>query len=79
MNQNELFQLLALALEISSESLDIDSGNKTITKWDSLGMISIGVAIESACDIQLSTDEIASLTSVQDIVSVLKKKGVWSE
>ena len=79
MNQNELFQLLALALEISSESVDIDSGNKTITKWDSLGMISIGVAIESAFDIQLSTDEIASLTSVQDIISVLKKKGAWSE
>ena len=45
-----------------------------VTGWDSIAHIRLIVAIEQAFNVQFDSDEINSLESVQDLVSLVEKK-----
>jgi len=44
--------------------------------WDSLGLVNLMSAIESAYDVTIDMDEVIQVMSVADIKAILKKKGV---
>jgi|ETN01SMinimDraft_4_1059930.scaffolds.fasta_scaffold98923_2 acyl carrier protein len=44
--------------------------------WDSFGHIKLVLALESAFDISFSTDEIAELYNVGDMIKILQHKGI---
>jgi len=47
-----------------------------VPTWDSLNHITLIVEIEQNMGIELTTDELANLRNVGDMVSLLEKKGV---
>jgi acyl carrier protein len=65
----ELFEEPAGRLEASTPRTDIAA-------WDSLGQLVLMSALDQRFAIRLSQDELGSLRSVQDILSVLERHGV---
>ncbi len=57
---------------VLSEELDASK----VPLWDSLNHIILAVEIEMQLGVALTTDELASLRSVGDMVTLLQQKGV---
>jgi acyl carrier protein len=47
-----------------------------VPEWDSLNHISLVVAIEGEFQCELTTDEVAEMQNVGDLIAVLQAKGV---
>lgn len=73
---NELCGLIADVLGVDREGVTKDTGPLTLPRWDSLNHMRLVAAIEETYGVQMSTDEITSLTSVADIAALLHEKGV---
>ena len=72
MNKDNLITIIKDALE--TEDIDFNSSMENTDGWDSLGHLSILSAIDQNLDGQASKlDELASATSVENIISILKK------
>jgi acyl carrier protein len=69
-------ELVAEVLYIDLSLVDDNSGPETIEAWDSLGHINIITAIEEEFDIEISPDEIAEITTVNDIKKILSTKHI---
>lgn len=54
----------------------IDDCPETVCGWDSTKQIELIVAIEDACAIELTTDEIMRLRSVGALVDILRGRGI---
>lgn len=52
---------------------DLDASK--VPQWDSLNHISLIVAIEGEMGVELSTDELATLRNVGDMIALLELKG----
>ncbi|MDC0042975.1 hypothetical protein OAJ10_04375 [Paracoccaceae bacterium] len=68
----ELIQLIENVLELESGSLNERSEAEQVDAWDSLGHLSILVALDSRCDGKVaSISEMATAYSVQSIIQLL--------
>lgn len=47
-----------------------------VAKWDSLNHISLVLELESTLGCRFTTDELASMANVGDLVDLLKRKGL---
>lgn len=68
-------------LEILKDLFELDSVDKTCSqttceKWDSMGQLNLVVELESEFDVTLEPEEIGSMTCFDDIVKILKEKGI---
>ena len=68
-------------LEILKNLFELDSVDETCSqdncdKWDSMGQLNLVVELESEFDITLEPEEIGEMKSYNDIVSLLKNKGI---
>lgn len=68
-------------LEILSQVLELNNVDKSISyenceKWDSMAQLNISVELEAEFDVSLEPDEIAALSSYENIIRVLKEKGI---
>ena len=68
-------------LEILKETFELDTIDKTISQqnceaWDSMGQLNLVADLEDAFDISLEPEEIGEMKSFDDIVRILKSKGV---
>lgn len=68
-------------LEVLKETFELDSIDKTISQqtcsaWDSMGQLNLVADLEDAFDISLEPDEISEMKSYEDIVCILKSKGI---
>ena len=68
-------------LEILKDLFELDVVDKTCSqqtceKWDSMGQLNLVVELESEFDVSLEPEEIGEMTSFQDIIRILKSKGV---
>jgi acyl carrier protein len=66
--------LLAENLGIKQGDLADDLAMKDVGSWDSLKHMELIVAIEQSFDLQLSFDEIVTMTSVGEIRRVVNEK-----
>lgn len=68
-------------LEVLKETFELDNVDKTISQqnceaWDSMGQLNLVADLEDAFDISLEPEEIGEMKCFEDIVRILKSKGV---
>ena len=71
-----LEDLIAEVLYVESSTINDESGPENIEAWDSLGHINIITAIEDEFDIEIEPEEIAEISKVRDIKTLLTKKQI---
>ena len=73
-NQKTLFQIIENSLELKEGDVNLESSSSNINNWDSLGHLSILVAIDKETSGKAANiSELASAQTVQTIFDVLKK------
>ena len=68
-------------LEILKDLFELDAVDETCSqetceKWDSMGQLNLVVELESEFDVALEPEEIGEMKSFNDIIRILKGKGV---
>ena len=72
-NDKEIFALIESALDMDEGSINIDSSNTSIERWDSLGHFAILSAIDDKYgDISEKNPEIGKATSVKELLKILE-------
>jgi len=69
-------QLMASALGVSVERIGDDAARGKLRGWDSLGHVDVITALEDHFAVQLDDAELLRMTSLPEIVAVLRAKGV---
>jgi len=72
----KLEAILRDIFESDIESLRAAGELKQLEKWDSLNHVRLIVALESDYQTEFTEEEIQAMISVDEIIRVLKKKGV---
>ena len=68
-------------LEILKNLFELDTVDETCSqttceKWDSMGVLNLVGELESEFDVSLEPEEIGEMKSYNDIIRILKAKGV---
>lgn len=68
-------------LDILKETFELDNVDKTCSQstcpaWDSMGQLNLVAELEDAFDISLEPEEIGSMRSYEDIIKILREKGL---
>ena len=68
-------------LEILKNLFELDTVDETCSqmtceKWDSMGQLNLVAELEMEFDISLEPEEIGTMTCFDDIVRILKTKGI---
>lgn len=68
-------------LEVLKETFELDTVDSSCSQitcdaWDSMGQLNLVAELEDAFDISLEPEEIGAMKSYDDIVRILKAKGV---
>ena len=68
-------------LEILKDLFELDTVDRTCSqttceKWDSMGQLNLVVELESEFNVTLEPEEIGDMKSFDDIIKLLKAKGV---
>lgn len=68
-------------LEILKDLFELDTVDETCSqtnceKWDSMGQLNLVVELESEFDVTLEPEEIGEMKSFEDIMNILKTKGI---
>ena len=78
-SEQQLLQLIQKNLKIESSAINPNSTSNEIAEWDSLGHLSILVALDEALDKKVgSIKEMAGAYSVPKILELLKKHSLIS-
>lgn len=68
-------------LDVLKETFELDSvdnncSQSTCEAWDSMGQLNLVAELEDAFDVSLEPEEIGTMKSFDDIIRILKEKGV---
>lgn len=68
-------------LEVLKEAFDLDNVDKscsqaTCPEWDSMGQLNLVAELEDTFDVSLEPEEIGTMKNFEDIVRILKSKGI---
>lgn len=68
-------------LEILKETFELDSVDTTCSQatceaWDSMGQLNLVAELEDTFDVSLEPEEIGTMKSFDDVVRILKEKGI---
>ena len=75
--QSEIMQIIEKALELGPGILTEDSDSEKTEGWDSLGQLSILVALDKHFEGKISSiSEMAEANSVQKIISTLRENSI---
>ncbi len=70
--ENRIIEILSLVTKLSVDEL---TKSRTVEKlWDSYAMLEIVIALEDEFDISLEPDEIAQMTSVDNVIKLISGK-----
>ena len=58
------------------DTVDATCSQKTCDVWDSMGQLNLIADLEDAFDVSFEPEEIGAIRSYDDIVRILKSKGV---
>lgn len=61
---------------LAPEEFRLDLTREEVDTWDSLGVVSLAVGIQEAFGYHFTPNEATGLNSVQDIVDILRARGV---
>jgi acyl carrier protein len=71
-----LHQILADVLRIPPEAITSELSMHNFSTWNSLTHIELIVALEEEYQIQLTEEEIVSMTNIGDVKGVLNSRGI---
>lgn len=71
---NNVRQAFKAALDVDPESVSMDTTNKDISAWDSVGHLSLAGSLEEIFGVSLDVDELMEMESVRDIVRIISTK-----
>ena len=74
--KNNINEVVASVLNVSPASLNEESSVNNVDSWDSLACINIAVAIEGEFAISLTAEDVAELTALQKIYTILSGHGI---
>ena len=72
--EEKVLEILKNVFEL--ETVDTTCSQTTCEKWDSMGQLNLVVELESEFDISLEPEEIGEMKSFEDIIRILKSKGL---
>ena len=75
MTRNETLIWLAELFEEPAANLHPDTALDAIPTWDSLGVLTLLAGLSERFDVTVEVDELAGLTTVNDILAVLQRAG----
>ena len=77
MNNEDIIKIISRALEVSEDSVTMESSADDIENWDSLGHLSILVDLDKAFNGKLANiEEMATADSVSKIVKILEENSL---
>ncbi|MDO5970708.1 acyl carrier protein [Flavivirga aquimarina] len=77
MNTTEqLYKVIAKALDISTEIITDQLEYQSIVEWDSMSHLILVEALETAYNIEIETEDILEMSTVAKLKDVLKKKNI---
>ena len=68
--RNVLKRMLSKVLEMKLSEIPDDANPSNIFNWDSLNQVKISIEIEKQINRKLTTEEILSLDSIENIISI---------
>jgi len=75
-NAEKLVKSVSGVLGVAVESINENSNQDNMEKWDSLAMVNLVTELETVFDVQFDILEIADFHSVEIIKLVLMEKGI---
>jgi len=75
-NQEKLIDLLADVFLLEPDEVHLDLRRDELDTWDSLGTVSLAVAVEESFGYHMRPEEAVALTGVTDLVRLLEARGV---
>ena len=72
--EERILEVLKNTFEL--DTVDTTCSQKTCDKWDSMGQLNLVVELETEFDVSLEPEEIGEMKCFEDIVRILKAKGV---
>lgn len=72
--EEKVLEILKNLFEL--DTVDETCSQETCEKWDSMGQLNLVVELESEFDVTLEPEEIGEMKCFNDIVKILKAKGV---
>ena len=76
--QSTVIKIIEKALSLEPEILNKDSDSENTEDWDSLGQLSILVALDKHFEGKISSiSEMAEANSVQKILTILKENSIF--
>ena len=75
-NHQELKELLMDVFLISESEYSLGRSQKDVETWDSMGLVAMAVGIEETFGYHFSQEEALSIKKFQDIVDILRTKGI---
>ena len=79
MTTDEALHWIAEIFEAPPEEVTVTSPRSAIPGWDSLGMLSLMASLDERFNIQIKDNDFGRLRSVNDILDVLKQRGLLCE
>ena len=78
-SRETLVQLLADIFLLDPAEVRMDMTRSDLPTWDSLAVVSIAVGVHQTFGYHFTPAEANGLQKLQDIIDLLKAKGVWKE
>lgn len=72
--KEKIFEILKNVFEL--DYVDESCSQKSCDAWDSLGQLNLVAELEDNFDITLEPEEIGTMKSYEDIIRILKTKGI---
>ena len=72
--EEKVLEILKNLFEL--DTVDDTCSQETCEKWDSMGQLNLVVELESEFDVTLEPEEIGEMKCFDDIVTILKSKGI---
>ena len=79
MTTDEALHWIAEIFETPPEEVKVTSPRSDIPGWDSLGMLSLMASLDERFNIQIMDKDLGKLQSVNDILDILRQRGLVCE
>jgi acyl carrier protein len=77
-NTEKALKWLSDALSVQGRVLTLEDTRATVGEWDSLGDLLLLAKLEDELSIYVSPDEIAAISSIKEIASLMEKNNAFS-
>lgn len=69
-------EIIAKQLSVSEDEVTLEASFKDDLDADSLDLFELVMALEEEYDVEIPSDDLAELNTVEDVINYLKDKGV---